>query len=66
MIYNAPTPKMAYNNAVSTITDTTTPDPYALFTYGKFYITFTAGDGVEIWCSESLTRFGVTASKHTI
>ncbi|OCL06711.1 glycoside hydrolase family 43 protein [Glonium stellatum] len=57
---------MVYNNAVLTITDTTTPDPYVIFAQEKFFMTFTAGDRVEIWRSKSLINFGATASKHTL
>ncbi|KAF2091643.1 glycoside hydrolase family 43 protein, partial [Saccharata proteae CBS 121410] len=41
------------------------PDPFVTFAHGKFYLTYTAGDRVEVWCSNSVLDFH-NASKHTI
>ncbi|GAB7347113.1 hypothetical protein MBLNU459_g3238t1 [Dothideomycetes sp. NU459] len=46
-----------YNNAVLSLTKTGTPDPHVTYGSNKFYLTFTAGDRVEIWNAKSLSNF---------
>jgi len=58
--------KMEYNNACLTITNVTTPDPFVTLAHGKYYLTFTAGDRVEIWSSPDLLSFGQTSTKHVV
>lgn len=57
---------MSYNNAVLTITLADAPDPYVIAFHDTFYMTFTAGDRVEIWTSPHLLDFERTARKTTI
>ncbi|KAF2141404.1 glycoside hydrolase family 43 protein [Aplosporella prunicola CBS 121167] len=56
---------MTYNNSVINVTHTPTPDPFITYAHGKFYLTYTAGDRVEVWCSDSLFNFG-NCSRHVI
>lgn len=46
-----------YNSTVLTLVRTTTPDPYMTTAHGQFYLTFTAGDHIEIWSASSLVHF---------
>ncbi|KAG9776207.1 hypothetical protein KCU88_g4947, partial [Aureobasidium melanogenum] len=39
------------------ISDTDTPDPWMISANNRFYLTFTAGDRVEIWSSASMEDF---------
>ncbi|KAI1629371.1 alpha-L-arabinofuranosidase II [Exophiala viscosa] len=39
------------------ICDTDTPDPWMLYHNNTYYLTFTAGDRVEIWSSPSMENF---------
>ncbi|KAF2186642.1 glycoside hydrolase family 43 protein [Zopfia rhizophila CBS 207.26] len=55
-----------YNDRILTITDATTPDPYVIWDNGVYYMTFTAGDRVEIWSADSLFDFERRAQKHVI
>ena len=57
---------MSYNNAVLTITQSPTPDPFVIAAHNTFYITFTAGDRIEIWASPHLLALERTAHKATI
>lgn len=36
---------------------TDTPDPWIVAAHGKFYLTFTLGNRVEIWQSPHLEKF---------
>lgn len=63
---NIPINGLAYNNLVLTITNRTCPDPYVIHAHGKFYMTYTAGNRVEIWCSNSLLKFEETCEKHKV
>ncbi|KAF4307740.1 Glycoside hydrolase family 43 [Botryosphaeria dothidea] len=56
---------MTYNNSLITCTPHATPDPFVTHANGKFYLTFTAGDRVEVWCSDNVLSFH-NASKHVI
>lgn len=40
------------------ICGTDTPDPWIVAAHGKFYLTFTLGNCVEIWQSSHLEDFG--------
>jgi GH43 family beta-xylosidase len=40
-----------------TLADTDTPDPWLVSHAGHFYLTFTAGDRVEIWRSNTMENF---------
>ncbi len=55
-----------YNNAVLTITSRSCADPYVIYAHGMFYMTWTAGNRVEIWCSTSLLDFESTCTKHNV
>lgn len=39
------------------IADEDTPDPWMLSHHGKFYLTCTLGNRVEIWCSTDMENF---------
>ncbi|KAL0257160.1 hypothetical protein SLS55_007970 [Diplodia seriata] len=56
---------MTYNNSVITCTPHATPDPFVTYKNDKFYLTFTAGDRIEVWCSDNVLSFH-NASKHVI
>ncbi|KAF1987160.1 glycoside hydrolase family 43 protein [Aulographum hederae CBS 113979] len=57
---------MKYNNALLTITSDSTADPFILCRFDKFYLTFTAGSHIEIWCSPHLGNFQKTCTRHSI
>ncbi|KAF2465370.1 alpha-L-arabinofuranosidase II [Lindgomyces ingoldianus] len=57
---------LPYNDHVLTITNATTPDPYVICEGGIYYMTFTAGDRVEIWSADSLFEFEKRAKKDVI
>ncbi|KAF2663799.1 Arabinanase/levansucrase/invertase [Microthyrium microscopicum] len=57
---------MSYNNTVLTITDVSTPDPFVVQAHGRYYLTFTAGDHVEVWCSDNLLTLGSNCEKTTV
>ncbi|KAF2276570.1 alpha-L-arabinofuranosidase II [Westerdykella ornata] len=56
----------SYNDVILNITETTTPDPYVIFDNGTYYMTFTAGDRIEIWSADSLFNFESRSHKVTI
>ncbi|KAF2103991.1 Arabinanase/levansucrase/invertase [Rhizodiscina lignyota] len=53
-------------DAVVTISNQSCADPYVLYAHGKFYMTYTAGNRVELWCSDSLLDFENRCSKHKV
>ncbi|KAF2006283.1 glycoside hydrolase family 43 protein [Amniculicola lignicola CBS 123094] len=55
-----------YNDQILTITERTTPDPYVVWENGVYYMTWTAGDRVEIWSADSLFDFEKRAKKDVI
>ncbi|ORX97395.1 alpha-L-arabinofuranosidase II [Clohesyomyces aquaticus] len=55
-----------YNDHILTITDTTTPDPYVVWDKGIYYMTWTAGDRIEIWSADSLFDLEKRARKDVI
>lgn len=55
-----------YNNICLSLTTSTTPDPYVTQANGYFYMTFTAGNRVEIWRVQSLVDFRSNPEKHII
>ncbi|KAF2235280.1 glycoside hydrolase family 43 protein [Viridothelium virens] len=50
---------MEYNNAVLTLAPHGTPDPFVVYHDhdGKFYMTYTTGDHIQIWESDDLPGF---------
>ncbi|KAL2632125.1 hypothetical protein R1flu_016811 [Riccia fluitans] len=40
-----------------TISDHDTPDPWMIAANGRFYLTFTCGDRIEIWASDNMEDF---------
>ncbi|KAF1809528.1 Arabinanase/levansucrase/invertase [Eremomyces bilateralis CBS 781.70] len=57
---------MSYNNSVLTITTSAVPDPYVVQAHGKFYLVYTAGDRVEIWCGSNLCCLEGTCHKTVV
>jgi len=57
---------MSYNNAVLTITQSDAPDPFVVAAHDTFYMTFTAGDRVEIWATPHLLDMERSARKAPI
>ncbi|KAI1187635.1 glycosyl hydrolase [Nemania serpens] len=55
-----------YDDSKLTLTSAGTPDPFVNSFWGQYYLTFTAGDRIEIWSSNSLVDIEVTATKHHI
>ncbi|KAI0007607.1 glycosyl hydrolase [Xylariaceae sp. FL0662B] len=57
---------MAYDNSTLTLTTVSTPDPFITRFNNHYLFTFTTGNRVEIWSSQSLVDIERTASKHVI
>ncbi|KAF3057396.1 Extracellular exo-alpha-(1-_5)-L-arabinofuranosidase [Daldinia childiae] len=57
---------MQYDNSTLTITSIGTPDPFVTLFRGRYYLTFTAGNRVEIWSSRSLADIESSADRHVI
>ncbi|OTB19406.1 glycoside hydrolase family 43 protein [Daldinia sp. EC12] len=57
---------MQYDNSTLTITSIGTPDPFVTLFRGRYYLTFTAGNRVEIWSSRSLADIENSAARHVI
>ncbi|KAI1656953.1 glycoside hydrolase family 43 protein [Daldinia decipiens] len=57
---------MQYDNSTLTITSIGTPDPFVTLFRGRYYLTFTAGNRVEIWSSRSLADIESSAARHII
>ncbi|KAI1167020.1 glycosyl hydrolase [Nemania serpens] len=55
-----------YDDSKLTLTSGGTPDPFVNSFWGQYYLTFTAGDRIEIWSSNSLVDIEATATKHHI
>ncbi|KAI1115725.1 glycoside hydrolase family 43 protein [Nemania sp. NC0429] len=55
-----------YDDSKLTLTSGGTPDPFVNIFWGQYYLTFTAGDRIEIWSSNSLADMEATATKHHI
>ncbi|KAI1147189.1 glycoside hydrolase family 43 protein [Nemania diffusa] len=55
-----------YDDSMLTLTSIGTPDPFVRSFSGQYYLTFTAGDRIEIWTSNSLVDIEATAIKHQI
>ncbi|KAF2157704.1 glycoside hydrolase family 43 protein [Myriangium duriaei CBS 260.36] len=55
-----------YNPICLSLTSQTTPDPYVTYAHNQFYMTFTAGDRVEVWRASSLPDFLSRPEKHVI
>ncbi|KAI1378663.1 glycoside hydrolase family 43 protein [Hypoxylon crocopeplum] len=57
---------MQYDNTTLTITSIGTPDPFVTLFRGRYYLTFTTGNRVEIWSSRSLADIESSADRHVI
>ncbi|KAI2602262.1 glycoside hydrolase family 43 protein [Hypoxylon sp. NC1633] len=57
---------MQYDNSTLTITSVGTPDPFVTLFRGRYYLTFTTGNRVEIWSSHSLADIESAADRHVI
>ncbi|KAH8159246.1 hypothetical protein CIB48_g8997 [Xylaria polymorpha] len=55
-----------YDDSKLTLTSFGTPDPFLNSFHGQYYLTFTAGDRIEIWSSKSLVDIEASAIKHRI
>ncbi|KAF2653480.1 glycoside hydrolase family 43 protein [Lophiostoma macrostomum CBS 122681] len=55
-----------YNDTILSITQSTTPDPYVIFVNGVYYMTWTAGNRIEIWSADSLFNFESRCRKDSI
>ncbi|KAI0187869.1 alpha-L-arabinofuranosidase II [Xylaria flabelliformis] len=55
-----------YDDSTLTLTSFGTPDPFLNSFHGQYYLTFTAGDRIEIWSSNSLVDIETSATKHLI
>ncbi|KAI1751856.1 glycoside hydrolase family 43 protein [Xylaria castorea] len=55
-----------YDDSTLTLTSFGTPDPFVNSFHGQYYLTFTAGDRIEIWSSNSLVDIETSATKHRI
>ncbi|KAI8954922.1 glycoside hydrolase family 43 protein [Xylaria longipes] len=55
-----------YDDSTLTLTSFGTPDPFVSSFRGQYYLTFTAGDRIEIWSSKSLVDIETSAVKHRI
>ncbi|OTB04484.1 glycoside hydrolase family 43 protein [Hypoxylon sp. CI-4A] len=57
---------MQYDNSTLSITSVGTPDPFVTVFRGRYYLTFTAGNRVEIWSSRSLADIESSADRHVV
>ncbi|KAH9892990.1 glycoside hydrolase family 43 protein [Xylariomycetidae sp. FL2044] len=57
---------MAYDNSTIALTSISTPDPFLTHWRGRFFLTFTAGNKIEIWSSRSLVNIEKSATRHVI
>ncbi|KAI1342863.1 glycoside hydrolase family 43 protein [Xylariaceae sp. FL0016] len=55
-----------YSNSTLTITSVGAPDPFVNQTRGRFYLTFTTGNRIEIWSSRSLVDIEKAGSRHVV
>ncbi|KAJ8129648.1 hypothetical protein O1611_g3982 [Lasiodiplodia mahajangana] len=55
-----------YDDSRLTLTSMGAPDPYVTSFRGRYYLTFTMGDRIEIWSSDSLVDIEATAFRHRI
>ncbi|KAI0109172.1 glycoside hydrolase family 43 protein [Nemania sp. FL0031] len=55
-----------YDDSRLTLTSMGAPDPYVNSFGGQYYLTFTMGDRIEIWSSNSLVDIEATATRHRI
>ncbi|KAI0837493.1 glycoside hydrolase family 43 protein [Hypoxylon sp. FL0890] len=61
-----PAAAMQYDNSTLAITSISTPDPFVTVFRGRYYLTFTAGNRVEIWSSRSLADIESDADRHVV
>ncbi|KAI0599935.1 glycosyl hydrolase [Biscogniauxia sp. FL1348] len=64
--FGGPALDMQYDDSTLTLTSVGTPDPFVIRARGRFYMTFTTGNRIEIWSSRSLVDIESTTSKHVI
>ncbi|KAI1497082.1 glycosyl hydrolase [Biscogniauxia marginata] len=64
--FGGPAADMQYDDATLTLTSVGTPDPFVTRAGGRFYMTFTTGNRIEIWSSRSLVDIESSATKHVI
>ncbi|KAI8623973.1 glycoside hydrolase family 43 protein [Xylariaceae sp. FL1651] len=55
-----------HDTSTLTLTSIGTPDPFVTKARGRYYLTFTAGDRIEIWSSRSLVDIESSANRHVI
>ncbi|KAI0810367.1 glycoside hydrolase family 43 protein [Xylaria sp. FL0064] len=55
-----------YDDSTITLTLGGTPDPFVSSFCGRYYLTYTAGDRIEIWSSNSLVDIESSAIRHQI
>ncbi|KAI1355463.1 glycoside hydrolase family 43 protein [Xylaria sp. FL0043] len=55
-----------YDDSMITLTLAGTPDPFVSSFCGRYYLTYTAGDKIEIWSSNSLVDIEASAIRHQI
>ncbi|KAI0198350.1 glycoside hydrolase family 43 protein [Astrocystis sublimbata] len=55
-----------YDDSTLTLTSFGAPDPFVTCFRGQYYFTFTAGDRIEIWSSQSLVDIETTGFRHRI
>ncbi|KAF2965388.1 hypothetical protein GQX73_g8181 [Xylaria multiplex] len=55
-----------YDDSMITLTSIGTPDPFVHSFCGRYYLTYTAGDRIEIWSSRSLVDIEESSTRHHI
>ncbi|KAI0473814.1 glycoside hydrolase family 43 protein [Xylariaceae sp. FL0804] len=55
-----------YDNSTLTLTSISTPDPFVTRAHGRFYMTFTTGNRIEVWSSQSLADIESASARHVI
>ncbi|RWA06888.1 hypothetical protein EKO27_g8217 [Xylaria grammica] len=55
-----------YDDSTITLTSAGAPDPFVNSFCGQYYLTYTAGDRIEIWSSRSLVDIEASATRHHI
>ncbi|KAI1309864.1 glycoside hydrolase family 43 protein [Xylaria venustula] len=55
-----------YDDAMLTLTSFGTPDPFVNSFSGRYYLTYTTGNRIEVWSSGSLVDIEKSATRHQI
>ncbi|KAI1425112.1 glycosyl hydrolase [Xylaria sp. FL1777] len=55
-----------YDDSILTLTSFGTPDPFIKSFCGRYYLTYTAGDRIEIWSSNSLVDIEASGVRHHV